>query len=148
MVLLRGPWLQASARAACLAGGQTLALPSLAHSGHRPPRPRRGAQATRHLVLHVADRAARAGPRAHLPHGGTRPRAVLAPGPAARGVGRAVRLHLIAVAQRPARGESGGPAAEPCWSCPFVGPPEHAGTSDLPPPIVARRRPENKGTGP
>src|SRR5271169_2080829 len=113
MVLLRGSWLQASARVARLAGGEALALLSVAHSGHRPARPRRGAQATRHLVLHVTDRATRTGPRAQCPHGGARPRAVLAPGPAAGGVGRAVRPHLIPSAQRPARGESGGPAAEP-----------------------------------
>src|SRR5271166_4445175 len=113
MVLLRGPWLQAPARAARLAGGKTPALPSVAHSGHRPPHPRRGAQATCHLVLLVTDRATRTGPRAQRPHGGARPRAVLAPGPAAGGVGRAVRPHLIPGAQRPARGEPGGPAAEP-----------------------------------
>ena len=67
---------------------------ALADAGHRPARARRGAQAARHLVLHLADRAARAGPRADRPHGGPRPRAVLAPGPAAGGVGRVVRLHL------------------------------------------------------
>ena len=65
-----------------------LALAPLAHPRHRPARPRRGAQAPRHLVLHLADRTARAGPHALGPHGGARPRAVLAPGGSPRRGGR------------------------------------------------------------
>ena len=88
VVLLRGPRLQAPARPAGLARGEAAARPSLADARHRAARARRGAQAPRHLVLHVADRTARAGPRADRSHGGPRPRAVLAAGVAAGRVGR------------------------------------------------------------
>ena len=86
VVLLRGPWLQAHPRPVGLARGEALALAPLADAGHHSARARRGAQAPRHLVLHLADRAARAGPRAQRAHGGPRPGAVLAPGaPAVQG---------------------------------------------------------------
>ena len=44
------------------------------------------------------------------PHGGPRPRAVLAPGPAAGGLGRAGRLHLRSGRETTRPGESGGPS--------------------------------------
>ena len=49
--------------AAGLAGREVAALAPLADARHRPARARRGAQAPRHLVLHVADPTARARPR-------------------------------------------------------------------------------------
>ena len=112
-----------------------------------PARARRGAQAPRHLVLHLADRAARAGPRAQRTHGGPRPRAVLAPGPAAGRVGRAGRLHLIPGAQRPARGESGGPSTPTSLSLRRCGlSARRRWSADrLTPPIVVSRRPVDKG---
>ena len=55
VVLLRGPRLQAYARSVGLAGGEAAALASLADARHRSARARRGAQAPRHLVLHVPD---------------------------------------------------------------------------------------------
>ncbi len=85
-----------------------LARAALADAGHRPARTRRGAQAARHLVLHVADRPARAGSRAHRPHGGPRPRAVLAPGATTRGMGRAVRPHLTRTRNGPPGGSRAG----------------------------------------
>ena len=85
-----------------------LRRPPLADTRHRPARARRGAQAARHLVLHLADRAARAGPRTQRPHGGPCPGAVLAPGAAAGGVGRAVRPHLSPGANGPPGGSRAG----------------------------------------
>ncbi len=82
--------------------------------------------------------------------GRARPRAVLAVGSPAVGVGRAGRLHLRPGAPRPARGESGGPSTEPgvpLLRCPAVRSPVLEGPADLTPPIVLSREPENKGVG-
>ena len=146
VVLLRGPRLQAPPRHAGLAGGQAPARASVADARHRPARARRGAQAASHLVLHVADRPARAGPRSDRPHGGPGPRAVLAPGPAAGRVGRDSPTSSDPDAQRPARGESGGSSTEPpAEGCPSSD--RRAGGTDGPDtPILAPRRPRTRAS--
>ena len=113
VVLLRGPRLQAPPGPAGLAGGEAAALATLADPGHRPPRARRGAQAAGHLVLHVADPTARAGPHAHGPHGGPRPRAVLAAGAAPARDGKAWPTSSEAGRETTRPGESGGPSTGP-----------------------------------
>ena len=83
----------------------------LAHPCHRPPRARRGAQAPRHLVLHVADPAARARPRVHGAHGGTCARAISGAWRRPRKGGRrsptSSRRGARHARRRPARGEYG-----------------------------------------